>query len=698
MVQKKSSGAQNRAKATKKVAEEAKNKQTLEDMGFITITQTKENASFPDLSYNDHDSQSVYECQKEPISSPSLLRSPAALKMCNLQGCGSVGISNNSPEAELNEFQRDSLESEGGTLSNREECNAQPDLVTINADPSLWPVVLCQKDRDVIILKGPPTHSLKQRDYPRDSKKRIFPLNVFYQSLPNKEKVERDFLVWSSISKALYCFPCSLLGTKAAFKCGESSLLRWNGGARDQWRKLIDCVKQHQSSSLHQKFYMDLKDAYIRLTSSTGIDSELQKQINSETGKCRTILRGILDVTLFLASRNLAFLGKTTHVNGKGNGNFLAGMELIGRHNPVIASHLEDVRRHQQEGSRMSAHYFSPTSQNEFIKECGGVIRSAAVKEIQDGIYFTIIVDGTPDTFHTEQITFVIRFLLYEKETNCWQIKERFLCVEAFEKKKGLDIAKLITDVIARLGLNIQNCRGQGYDNGYNMSGAYKGAQALIRQNYSEALYVPCSAHNLNLADVHAVESAIEIKIEFKPLEIKPLAKRPREMLAALKNAMENLDLTSEQLSQAKALKKWLSTFEFVLLITNWYKTLTAVNDVSRLLQSEAITIDDELRLIRQLLEDLKQIRGSWLQIFQNAIAVAGPLGFETELATKRKRKLKRFHNEASNTVYFHDSQTKEFKVNVFNVALDSLIQQIDSRFEASQDGCQYVFIHLVGQ
>ena len=79
---------------------------------------------------------------------------------------------------------------------------------------------------------------------------------------------------------------------------------------------------------------------------------------------------------------------------------------------------------------------------------------------------------------------------------------------------------------------------------------------------------------------------------------IKPLAKRPREVLAALKHTLENLDLTSEQLSQARALEKWLSSFGFVLLITIWYETLTAVNDVSRLLQSEAITTDDELLLI----------------------------------------------------------------------------------------------------
>ena len=65
----------------------------------------------------------------------------------------------------------------------------------------------------------------------------------------------------------------------------------------------------HQFTPLHEKFYMDWKDASFRLTSSTSIDSELQKRINSETAKWRTILRGTLDVTIFLTSRNLAFLG-----------------------------------------------------------------------------------------------------------------------------------------------------------------------------------------------------------------------------------------------------------------------------------------------------------------------------------------------------------------------------------------------------
>ena len=123
---------------------------------------------------------------------------------------------------------------------------------------------------------------------------------------------------------------------------------------------------------------------------------------------------------------------EASHLNEKGKGNFLAGMELIGRHNPIIASHLEDVSRYQQEGSWMNAHYPFPSSQNEFIRECGGVIRSAAVEEIQDAVYFTIIVDGTPDTSHTEQINFVIRFLLCKRRKLLLEYQRTILVYRSF--------------------------------------------------------------------------------------------------------------------------------------------------------------------------------------------------------------------------------------------------------------------------
>ena len=55
-------------------------------------------------------------------------------------------------------------------------------------------------------------------------------------------------------------------------------------------------------------------------------------------------------------------------------------------------------------------------------------------------------------------------------------------------------------------------------------------------------------------------------------------------------------------------LSKWLSSFEYTLLVSFWFKVLQAINVVSLLLQVSAITIDEELHL-KNLEDDLKRIR-----------------------------------------------------------------------------------------
>ena len=128
----------------------------------------------------------------------------------------------------------------------------------------------------------------------------------------------------------------------------------------------------------------------------TGIDSALQKQLDEETAKWREFLKCCLDVTLFLAERNLPFSGSTRNIGDHENGIFLGTLELISRNNKVLQQHLEDVRKHQEIGSRMNAHYLSWLSQNEFIEECGEVVLKAVVDEIQKTSYYGIIVEGTP--------------------------------------------------------------------------------------------------------------------------------------------------------------------------------------------------------------------------------------------------------------------------------------------------------------
>lgn len=237
----------------------------------------------------------------------------------------------------------------------------------------------------------------------------------------------------------------------------------------------------------------------------------LQKKIEAETAKWREILRCILDVTLFLAERNLPFRGCSSNIGDPDKGLFLGTLELLSQHNKVLQLHLQEVKTHQDRQSRMQAHYLSWSSQNEFIAECGKLVLDAVIEEVKSAFYYSVIVDGTPDASHTEQITFVLRYA-HQTQQNVWEIMEHFLKYEDFEKKKGQDIAQLICKVLQTSGIELQNCRGQGYDNGSNMAGIYRGAQAIILEKNPQAIFSPCSAHSLNLCGVHAVESCLEVK------------------------------------------------------------------------------------------------------------------------------------------------------------------------------------------
>ena len=71
---------------------------------------------------------------------------------------------------------------------------------------------------------------------------------------------------------------------------------------------------------------------------------------------------------------------------------------------------MDTVRKHQERGERMQAHYLSWQTQNEFINICAKKVLDEILSEIEKSYYYGLIVDGTPDVSHTEQITFVIRY------------------------------------------------------------------------------------------------------------------------------------------------------------------------------------------------------------------------------------------------------------------------------------------------
>ncbi|XP_065683374.1 uncharacterized protein LOC136096140 [Hydra vulgaris] len=130
-------------------------------------------------------------------------------------------------------------------------------------------------------------------------------------------------------------------------------------------------------------------------------------------------------------------------------------MELVAKHNKTFADHLKAVAEKEKGGKHTQAQYLFWHSQNEFLGECGKLVKFETVKKIHQAIYYTIITDGTPNRSHSEQICFLFCFLQLREERQ-WEQQYRFLKLEEIEKKARVDIANLTLTVLHENGLDIK--------------------------------------------------------------------------------------------------------------------------------------------------------------------------------------------------------------------------------------------------
>ena len=133
-----------------------------------------------------------------------------------------------------------------------------------------------------------------------------------------------------------------------------------------------------------------------------------------------------------------------------------------------------------------NAIYTSKTVQNELISCCGEFITKNLCEEVQDSKFFSVLADEAQDCSNKEQMLFIIRFVDKDKE-----IREeffRFMHCDSGVSSEAL--AKVIKDSVKEIGLDMKDCRGQGYDGAGNMAGKCAGAAARIRSKYLFAIYM----------------------------------------------------------------------------------------------------------------------------------------------------------------------------------------------------------------
>ena len=91
-------------------------------------------------------------------------------------------------------------------------------------------------------------------------------------------------------------------------------------------------------------------------------------------------------------------------------------------------------------------------------------------KNIESGIYYTIMVDEVNDAANHEQFALCL----------CWvdddlNPHEEFIDLQSVPNITADTRLAVIRDVLIRINLSITNCRGQCYDGGNNMVGVKSG-------------------------------------------------------------------------------------------------------------------------------------------------------------------------------------------------------------------------------
>ena len=355
----------------------------------------------------------------------------------------------------------------------------QPDIF----DSRYWDS-LDHKQIDILAQKGP-RRDLSIQKGPKDRYARRFSALFYTRILSNGEHCDRDWLVYSKELDRVFCFGCKL------FTKGHRKGQLANEGFND-WIHLGSRLKEHETSPNHVLSMATWYELRSRLQKDQTIDKAAQRQLEKEKDHWRKVLFRIVCIVKFLAKHNLAFRGTNSKLYEDSNGNFLGLVEMLAEFDPIIQEH---VRRITSEETQ--AHYLDFKIQNELIHLLASAIKSEIIKKIKSAKYFSVILDCTPDASHQERVSLIIRYV--DSSSSDVRIEESFIGFLDVNDTTRQGLFDVLENELKLLSLDIDDVRGQGYDNGSNMKGKHKGVKKKLLDVNPRAFYSACGCHSLNL-------------------------------------------------------------------------------------------------------------------------------------------------------------------------------------------------------
>ena len=136
---------------------------------------------------------------------------------------------------------------------------------------------------------------------------------------------------------------------------------------------------------------------------------------------------------------------------------------------------------------KKSGNYTHPEIQNECLQLMSLTILREISKNIQNSVYYTIMADEVTDSSNKEQFVVCLRWVDHDLVAH-----EELVALYAVDNITSETLVNSLKDVLLRMDLSVQNCRGQCYDGANNIVGCKSGVATQIQKNGT-----PCHPYSL---------------------------------------------------------------------------------------------------------------------------------------------------------------------------------------------------------
>ncbi|XP_062503892.1 zinc finger MYM-type protein 1-like [Corticium candelabrum] len=516
------------------------------------------------------------------------------------------------------------------------------------------------------------------------------------------------WLHYQEADDKVFCFYCQVAEKKdlgsVALRAGNLDDKFVRTGFTD-WKKALTKFEKHQKSVFHR----DAMDMVVGKEQNVG--QMLGKGYAEEMVENRNMLQIIISCIRYLARQGLAMRGRS-----KPEGS--VALERDSNLMQLLIMRAEDNPRLWKWLDKCQAKFTSPCIQNEILSIMALMILRDVVRKVS-GKWYTIMVDETTDLSNTEQMVFCLRYVDDDLE-----VHEEVIGLYSLDSTSADSILATVQDILLRMNLRIDHCRGQCYDGASNMAGAKSGVAKRLNDLEPRALYTHCYGHALNLATqdvlkgIKVMRSALETVHEITKL-IKKSPKRESifkkfkdvvtagspglrilcptrwtvraEALTSISENYTTLQMTwdvakeatkdTEMRARIGGIALQMDTFDFVYGVELGRKLLNIVDNLSRSLQSSTISACEGQKLVSTTTTTIQSMRSDecfdifWKYVERKRLSLQVP----SPTLPRRRKVPRQFEVEEGATV--HPVEVKEIYRRAYFEAIDLILAAVKDRF-----------------